>query len=453
MTLLRCLHRAATVSFLPGLNELTGEPLPEPSSRSRADDEARFDRFVDRNLPRNFAAHLVHGLLGQTGFRLVQAPTFLPAYLELLSGSPLIVGLARGAQSLAQSSTPFLTATLVEHRRRLLPLGFLVGILMRLQVLFFALAGFFLDGNLRIAALIFFLALFGLFMGMQGVIFNTLMSKVIPVSKRGALTGLRNGLAGLVAATVAMLGATYLIAPNVFGNGYSVVFLIAFVLTSLGLCSLLFLREPAAPTVRKRSRVAARVSELPALLRSDPDFGLFVIARTLGRLGQMSLPFCILYASARVGIDAVGLGIVTTAWMLANTCTNIVWGLLADRTGFRRIFLFSIVLWMLSVALLMTASNLASVILVFVGIGAGMAGFQMAEINMVLEFGTREDLPLRIATANSSAELAGAIGPIAGGLVAASTSYPVVFWIAIGFQMASFLLMLLRVREPRHRSR
>ncbi len=55
---------------------------------------------------------------------------------------------------------------------------------MRTTVLLIALSGFFLEGLTALAAVMICLLLFGLFQGMQGVIFNYLMSKVIPVSRR-----------------------------------------------------------------------------------------------------------------------------------------------------------------------------------------------------------------------------------------------------------------------------
>ena len=112
---------------------------PEPDSA-----EETFRAEVRRQLPRNFVAHLAHGLLGQTGFRLLNAPTFVPAYIHLLSGSDLAVGLARALQSFGMALSPILGATTIEHRRRVLPVGFVVGGLMRVQVLGIALAAFLL---------------------------------------------------------------------------------------------------------------------------------------------------------------------------------------------------------------------------------------------------------------------------------------------------------------------
>ena len=169
--------------------------------------ERRYELQVRRDLNRNFFAHLAHGMLGQTGFRLINAPTFMPAYIMLLSGgSEMMVGLALSLQALGMTLTPFVGANLIEHRKRVLPVGFLVGGMMRLSVLLIALSGLFFGGTQALIAIMICLTLLGLFQGMQGVIFNFLMSKVIPVKKRGRLTGLRNFLAGITSAAVAWLG-------------------------------------------------------------------------------------------------------------------------------------------------------------------------------------------------------------------------------------------------------
>ncbi len=52
---------------------------------SRREREAAYEKFVWDNLKRNYAANYVHGMLGMTGFRLVNAPTFIPAYLHMLA--------------------------------------------------------------------------------------------------------------------------------------------------------------------------------------------------------------------------------------------------------------------------------------------------------------------------------------------------------------------------------
>ena len=66
---------------------------------------------------------------------------------------------------------------------------------------------------------------------------------------------------------VAYWAGHYLIERNVLGNGYSTTFLIAFVLTSLGLTILrLLMVEPDALGLRQKSRARDRLKDVPALL-------------------------------------------------------------------------------------------------------------------------------------------------------------------------------------------
>jgi MFS family permease len=416
------------------------------------DAEAAFREQVHRDLPRNYAAHLAHGLLGQTGFRLINAPTFVPDYVHLLSGSDVAVGVARGLQSLGMFLSPILGATAIEHRRKVLPVGFLVGGMMRAQVLGLALVGFFLSGFPALLAVCALLGLFGFFLGMQGVVFNFLISKVIPVERRGRLVGLRHALSGVTAAGVGFVGGR-LVEVSYLGNGYAATFGVAFVLTSLGLASLAFMREPASPSVRVATGVGRRLAELPALLRRDPDFTRYFLARALGTVGRMSAPFYVVYAKTQTEVGGYELAVLTAAFTLALSVTNLLWGAIADRYGFRLVFLTALGVWILAAALLMSAHSLLALSVVMACLGGGQGGFMMASQNMVLEFGSRENLPLRIAVANSASELVAAVGLGSAGLLVAAAGYAALFWTQIAFQLAAIAWVALGVRDPRHRPR
>ncbi|MDG2332978.1 MAG: MFS transporter [Myxococcota bacterium] len=431
-----------------GRNSASAAPPPRAH---RPASEGEYQDFIQRNLSRNYVAHVLHGLLGQTGFRLVNAPTFLPAYVLLLSGSEFIVGLARAIQYLGMFLSPLIAANLIEHRRRVLPMGFVVGSAMRLQVLGLGLAGLWLAPKDAVVAICIFLFFFGFFMGMQGVIFNYLMSKVIPVKRRGQLLGLRNALAGVTSAIVAYLGGVYLVGSDLLGDGYAATFLLAFVLTSIGLCMLLLVREPQPPEVRPPSQFFDRIRDLPALFREDRGYTYYFLCRALATMGRMATPFYIVYARDTIGLTGTNIGLLSTAFVAANSVSNLGWGLMADRSGFRQVFVVTLLLWILSVLGMVFSTSLTGFILAYIGIGAGMGGFQMAAQNMVLEFGHRDDLPVRIAVANSAQEAVGAIGPLLGGGLAVLFGLDILFAVAITFQVAAIALVISRVDEPRHR--
>ena len=412
--------------------------------------EQRYEIFVKRNLTRNFGVHLIHGMLGQTGFRFVNAPTFIPAYLMLLSeGSTFVVGFALFLKGFGQMLTPMVGANLISHRQRVLPIGFIVGAAMRVCVLLMGIAGLVLEKQVILLAVICLMGLFGVFEGMQGVIFNFLMSKVIPVSKRGRLMGLRNFLAGITSAVLAFIGGTYLIGESPSILGYSLTFILAFVLTSIGLVSLIAVREPQPPTVRAQVSLWEQLKEVPRLLQNDIVFTRYFVARAIATMGKMAMPFYILYAGNSIGLSGGTLGIITFAFTAAGTVSNLIWGAIADSRGFRLVFLFSCMLWVGASAMLLTKPSYAVIVMVFAGIGAAYQGFENASRSIVLEFGDRDNRPARIAIANTVAQISGSVGPLLGGAMAGWFGYESVFITAILFLVSGALLVYFFVPEPR----
>lgn len=414
------------------------------------DAERAYDEAVSGSLRRNYLALLAHGMLGQTGFRLLQAPTFLPTYIFLLSGSQVIVGLALAAQHIGAAFASIPGGNLVSHRKRVLPILFSVGSMMRLQVLGIALAGFFLEGTGILVATCLFLFFLGLSSGMQTVAFQFTMSKLIPVSVRGKLTGFRSLMAGVLSSAVAAIGGSYFIDNNTWGNGYATTFLLAFVLTAIGLLTVLAVREPEPPSVAERSSLKGQFSRIPDLMRAHPGLLRFIIARGLAGFSVAAVPFYILYAGETTTLSGADLGILTAAFLLMQTLFNFAWGMLADRTGNRIVYLASVAIWAASVVLLLIAPHkMIWLILAFSGLGVGLGGFQIGAMNMILEFGTRQERPMLIAVANAANSFTFAVGPILGGIFAAAVSYTALFWIAVALKILSIAITLLTVEEPR----
>lgn len=415
--------------------------------------EAAYDAFVLKHLPRNYAAHYIHGMLGMTGFRLFNAPTFMPAYLHMLSGSNTIVGLGQALQQLGGVFSPIIGAAHIEHRKRVLPVAVVMGISMRIQILGIALAGFVLDGAPLLATILLFLFLFGIFSGAQGVAFQLLLAKVIPTARRGRLQALRNVTGGAIAAGLSWVAGRYLIESNALGNGYGVTFLLAFGLTSLGLTALrMLMNEPEPPRVRPKTPFFRRVREFPVLLHEDRGFLYFMIAQTCAVAGRIAAPFYILFAQETIELTGANLGYLSLAYLGADVVTNLAWGTAGDRFGFRSTFIGAMALWIGATLLLMSADSLALILPAFFGLGAAASGFMMSTQTMVLEFGAREDVAMRLALSSTAQGIVSTIGPLAGGLLAASFGYPALFAVSIVFEAAALVLLVTVVEEPRWRA-
>lgn len=427
---------------------MSATPIPSEADLARA--EAEYEVFVWANLRRNYTANYVHGMLGMTGFRLVNAPTFLPAYLRMLSGSDAIVGLGLALQQLGGVVSPVIGANMVEHRPKVLPAAVVFGTLMRVPILLMALSGWFLSGLPLLASLLVLLFLLGLFSGPQRVVFQLLMAKVIPLSRRGRLQAWRNMTGGLIAAGLAYLAGRYLIQHNVLGNGYATTFMIAFVLTSLGLTVLrLLVREPTPPTLRPQMKLQDRLKEFPQIIAADRDFRNFLITQLLAMGARLAAPFYILDAGRSVTLDGAAIGLFSVAFLGADTVSNLLWGYVGDRTGFRVGYLVSLALWIAATALLMVSHSTGAFVLAFIGLGAAQSGYAMSSQTMVLEFGLREDMAIRLAISSMVEGVMAAIGPLAGGLLASRFGYSPVFGLSIGFLAAALVLLWFGVREPR----
>jgi len=417
--------------------------------------EAAYEKFVWDNLKRNYLGNYLHGMLGMTGFRLVNAPTFLPAYLHQVSGSNSIVGLGLALQQVGGVISPIFGATKIEHRTRVMPAAIWMGSLARLAVLGMAIAGWLLKGSALASALLVMMLFFGIFMGAQRVVFSLLVAKVIPISRRGRLQAWRNMTGSAIAAVLSYFAGKYFIGHNLFGNGYSTTFVFAFILTSMGLWAMQFLvKEPEPPTTRPQTGFRERFRDVPKLIAQDRSYAFFLLVQMLATSARIATPFYILYVTQKLnlhGATQVGatLGLMSTAFMLGDTLSNIAWGSLGDRTGFRLVLLLSLIAWVAATVLLMNVSASLLIAVAFFGLGAAQAGYMMAAQTMILEFGSRDELPMRIAISATAESITATLGPLVGGALADLLGYDTVFGISLGFLAAGLVILLALVKEPR----
>jgi MFS family permease len=421
----------------------TAEPPPGPDVQLA---EQTFLQEVNHHLRRNYLALLLHGVFGMTGFRLLQAPTFLPAYLFVLSGSPTVVGWVLAAQHVGATLASLPGGNLISHRKKVVPVFMWVGGFMRAMVLGIALAGFFLPDAQALWAIAICLLLFGAFNGMQAVAFQFTVSKLIPVAIRGRLMGMRNFFAGIVAAGVAYMGGGYFIEHQVMGNGYAATFFLAFILTTIGLLGLKQIREPEPPSIRPPARLMERLKELPRQSRA-PGFRRFLVGSTLASLAVAAVPFYVIFAKQQMTLTGFDLGVLTVSFMLIQTFVTPVWGILGDRFGNSWTFAGSIAVWAISLVALLFAGNMMLLTVVFAGLGIGIGGLQIAGQNLMLEYGSRDDQPMMIALASMASSAMFAIGPILAGMMAEAVSYTSVFLIAIVVKALAVWVVMGNVRR------
>lgn len=410
------------------------------------DELARYEAEVERNYRWNVGAHLLYGLLGTTGWRLITAPTFVPDYLFRLGGSNTAVGALLFAGGLARFVSPLIGASHVAHRPLVKRVAIRIGTGMRIQVLGMALAAIFLPLQANLLVFAIFYCGFNLLNGLQGVVFGLLMAKVIPIGRRGRFIGIRDFAGGATAAVVAWF-ATSALSDVPFPRSHGYTYLIAFAFTSLGLVCFAAIREPRAPIVADERSLRAMLGDVRRVVASNPALAWYCAARALGALGLMASPFLIVAIGGAGHHDARELGRATVAFFAASTGANLFWGTLADRAGFRVVFLAGSFVWLVALVWLLVATpTSATTIPLFLMVGAAQSGIQMASINLVYELAEHGELGIRIALVNAIGELFGALGPLAGGAIADGWSYRALYATAMTFTLLGSLTMFRGVR-------
>jgi MFS family permease len=412
------------------------------------DPVTRYQAEVHRELKWNALVLLAYGLLGTTGWRLIMAPTFVPDYLFRLGGSNLLVGSVLFAGGVGRFLSPLIGASYTAHRRRVKRSTIRVGAWLRFQVLGMALSALVLPVHLNLPAFVAFYCAFNVLIGFQGVVFGLLLAKVVPLARRGRFIGVRDFAGGTTAAGVAWVAADFF-ERLPFPTSYGLTYFVAFVFTALGLACIAALREPASPVSPARRSPVAMLASMGMLLRTDPGFRWYCITRGLGALGLMAAPFFIIALGREPGADPAHLAHATVAYLIANTAGNLLWGQVADRAGFRAVFLIAAGLWLAALAVaLVPAALQAGGLALFVLVGAGQGGMQMASLNLVYEFGDDEELGVRLAAVNALGELMVALAPLVGGAVADRWSYATLYEVAAVFTVLAVTTMYLRVAPP-----
>jgi MFS family permease len=117
------------------------------------------------------------------------------------------------------------------------------------------------------------------------------------------------------------------------------------------------------------------------------------------------------------------------------------------------VLVVSLIGWMAATVMLIYLHEPVQVFAAFALLGASLSGYMMASQTMILEFGTRDELPMRIAFSATAESITATAGPLIGGVVAEFYGYNTVFFASLGFLVAAFLILMTAVKEPRKRTR
>lgn len=415
-------------------------------------DTAAIQRQVEKDYRWNFTVNAMDGGFFWFGVSFISQVTILPLYLSHFTQNPVLIGLipflATGGYLLPQ----LFVANAVERapRKKFFPvnLGFF---LQRVPMLLLPLTAYWLAGSQPAAALIVFLGLytwhtFG--SGIQTVGWQTMIAKIFPLEKRGKFFGITNFI-GNGAGILGALAVPFILDRYGFPLGYVISFSIAAFLILMSWIALALAREPAVPSTNPPISQLEYLRSLPAILRQDRNFRLYLLAQIVFALSTMAPGFLAVYAVQQWRMSDAEASGFTLAMQIGLAAANLFFGFLADRRGHKLNLEICLALSVVSLVLAVSAPAPWLFFLIFFLRGAVNAGTFISGIAIVYEFTGEAKRATYIGLANTLPGISGSIAPLLGGWLAGIVGYPAMFVLSLVVGIAAWVLMRFAVRDPR----
>ncbi len=409
-----------------------------------------YEAFVKEHSRFNFACCLADSIGFPLGISFISIMTIMPLFVKQLTDSNLAIGLIPAINSLGMLLPQLLIANYIERLPIKRMYVFWVAISERLALLIIALfAIWFGKSNPQLLLLLYFVCWgwHSLSMGFNFPAYYGLISKVIPVNRRGKLYGVGGAVGGLLG----LLGAgisQYLLNGWGFPWGFAYCFIIATIILTISVAPLAVVREPVYPKQKPRKTLGEYFKSLPGILKTDYNFSRYIISQVIFYFSIMAPAFYTVYAINKFGVSTGGVAIFTAIIMGTNTIAHPIWGYLADRRGYKLVLSLSLIFMIIAPLWALLAPSLILFYLVFVLNSIAITGYGISNFNIILEFSPPDNVPTYMALSSTICSPFKSLTPILGGIIADKMGYSLVFIIATIAASLSFIV-LSQVEEPR----
>jgi MFS family permease len=405
-------------------------------------------RLEDRRW--NFTAALIDAAGWGLGLGIVSPDTFLPLFVSDLHGSHYGVGLIKTLLAFGWYVPGIFVAGMIERRARVKPFVMALAVVERSFLLAMVPLCLWLGLADRRALLwAFFLCWGGMTftMGCNSPSYLKLIAKTVPPEYRGRLYGIGGALAGLLGVLGASL-ARWLLSGLGYPRGYAACFGVAWLIQTLTVLPLGFLREPVG---EQAPAEAHRPADLVRLLREDPVLQGFILVGILFAANVMATAFYTEYAIDRFHAGVNQVALFTAVLMAAQVAANLLCGAVGDRQGNKRLLELGLAAGVAAPALAWAAPGITWLYLVFALNQTAVTSWGIAQINYVLELCG----PERSATYSAVAGLLigpfRAAAPLIGAWLVGTAGYrPMFGWCGL-LTLLALVISGRWMREPRGR--
>jgi MFS family permease len=414
--------------------------------------ELSYEAKVERDYRHNFIVNFLDGTFFWAGASFITTSTILPLYVNHFTDSKLLLGLISAIASGGWLLPQLLTANRVQQMpvKKVAPVvwGFFSE---RVPVMLLALSTWLFAAESPLLALAFFyltIVWHTVGAGIVAVGWQDMIAKIIPRERRGRFFGVTN-FSGTVTGLLGGIGAAWVLDNYDFPTGYVVSFSAAALLIFISWIFLTQTREPSRKSTLEPVSQREYWAGLPKVLRADRNFRHYILSRVTITLSGMAGGFVAVYAVERWALPDSRAGYFTTALLVGQAISYLLFGFLADRKGHKLVLELSVISGTLAIGLAWLASDPVWFYLAFALTGGSISGYVLSGVVIAFEFSPPDVRPTYIGLNNTITGMASIFAPLLGALLAHFIGYRGLFVVSFFVGIIAFALMHWWVREPR----
>ena len=298
------------------------------------DDEGRVCKEISdeacQETPGNFLATLTANTCSSLADKLASAKTTLPWILVHIGAPSWMLSFLVPIRESGSMMPQLWIGSWIRQRQIRKWFWVAGGLIQGFCLILMMVAVGLLEGAQAGLAVIALLVLFSLARAACSVAYKDVLGKTIPKTRRGRLTGWISAVAGLASMSVGLWLSTKGQSDDL--TLYLGLLALAAVFWFIAVASYARIQEFPGETAGGKDGWKAAVENL-AILKQDPPFRRFVLARALAMGSGLAAPFYVSLASRDLGSSAGLLGLLIAVEGFAGLCSSPVWGRWADQSS------------------------------------------------------------------------------------------------------------------------
>jgi MFS family permease len=407
---------------------------------------------ISKNYRFNIVVNVTDGAFFGLALGAASSVAILPLFVSTLTDSATLIGLISAIHIVGWQLPQLFTASRVSRLQRYKPMVLAVSLWERLPFFGLAFVAWFVTvwpANLVLILTYFLLIVQGLAGGLAATAWQSLIAKIIPPRRIGLFFGVQAAAANMLM-SVGSVVAGFLLERLPTPIDYTLTFIIAGAAMMVSFGFLAVTREPTGPKPEVAELQRPFWAGVRTIIRRDPNFRWFVVARFLAQFASIAFAFYIVYAVDRFQLGESTAGLMAGVFSVVQIAANPLMGWIGDRWGHRTSMEIGLISAIASAFLAWFAPSPGWFYLVFGLAGMANVALWTIVIAMTLRFGSPRDRPTYIGLANSLVAPATFLAPVIGGWLADRYGFEVTFLVTGFGGLLALGAFHWFVREPAH---